>query len=181
MLTNQSERAERAWAPTIEWYLALAKPNRAHAAIKSLMQQSFETFMPLERYTQRRGSALVSATRPYFSGYFFIGGRHTSAPWRAIRSTLGVARLVCANSTPVRVPPDLVDGLRRRCNDENVLSHPEVTDAGDAVEVTDGAFAGFVGTIERLAPGERAWVLIEHLTRERRVSIPKSQIRPLFK
>jgi transcriptional antiterminator RfaH len=87
--------------------------------------------------------------------------------------------LICSGSLPVKVPHDIVDGLKQRSDEDGCLAHPEVVTIGGFAEVTQGPFAGFVGRIERLAPAERAMVLIELLTKQTRVSVLKSHVRPL--
>ena len=82
----------------------------------------------------------------------FIRFDPASAPWRAINSTYGVARLVTFEGhRPQTVPTALVEALQARCDEDGVLVPPEALEPGTAVQLTTGPFAQFVATVHSVA------------------------------
>tara|TARA_Y100001947_G_scaffold157139_1_gene166770 strand:- start:578 stop:940 length:363 start_codon:yes stop_codon:yes gene_type:complete len=117
---------------------------------------------------------------PFFSGYLFVGIASNDAPWRAIRSTYGVARLVSFGLEPAIVPEDLIGDLRSRCDNEGcVREHVDLSER-DKVEISHGPLLNFFGIVEKLAANERAWVLIDMMGQSIRSSIPRSNLRVVF-
>lgn len=159
------------------WFAAQAKPNAAHIAARNLSRQGFDVFLPLERYTSRRGRMLRPALRPYFAGYLFVGFNPDTAPWQAIRSTYGVSRLVSFGASPRPVDPALVSQLMRVCDEEGVMRPHLGLVAGDAVTVAEGPLAGVVGRLDAMAPKDRAWLLLEIMGKSTRVSMPIAGLR----
>ncbi|AOL93025.1 transcription termination/antitermination protein NusG [Porphyrobacter sp. LM 6] len=159
------------------WFAVQAKPNAAHIAERNLVRQGFDVFLPLERYALRRGRNLVSASRPYFAGYMFVGFDPQHAPWRVIRSTYGVARLVSFGGSPAPVAPELVTELMRMCDEDGIMRPRLDARTGDRVMVADGPFAGFVGRLDAVGPNERAWLLLDIMGKATRVSIAVADLR----
>lgn len=159
------------------WFAVQAKPNAAHIAARNLVRQGFEVFLPLERYSLRRGRSFVPALRPYFSGYLFVGFDPEVAPWRAIRSTYGVMRLVCFGATPASVDMQLINELKLACDGEGIMHAQLDARPGDPLRVAAGPLAGLTGKLEGLAPQERAWLLLEVMGQPTRVSLPLTALR----
>jgi transcriptional antiterminator RfaH len=158
-------------------HLAQGKPNSSRSAERNLACQEFTPFLPLERYTRKHGRNLVRATRSCFSGFIFVGSHTSSAHLRAFRSTPGMARLVCFGSKPATVPDGEVETLQQRCSADVCLELPADVAAGDEVWVTQGAFSDFTGRVARLAPKERALILIDLLGQQTSVSLPRAHLR----
>lgn len=161
----------------VEWRLVQVRPNADGIAIKNIERQGFCAFRPLEIVTSIRGGRFVSRLRSFFPGYMFAGYAGPAAPWSAINSTYGVARLVKFGDRPTAVPNLLVDELQAACDDQGVISLASRIVAGANVEVASGSLAGFVGEVERLTPDQRALVLIEFLGKQTRVSLPVAQLK----
>lgn len=159
------------------WFAVQAKPNAAHIAARNLVRQGFEVFLPLERYTLRRGRSLAQALRPYFSGYLFVGFDPEIAPWRIIRSTQGVLRLVSFGANPAPVDNQLIQGLKLACDNEGIMHAHLDVQPGDPLRVADGLLTGLTGRLERMAPQERAWLLLEVMGQPTRVSLPLAALR----
>jgi transcriptional antiterminator RfaH len=159
------------------WFAVQAKPNAAHIAARNLARQGFGVFLPLERHTLRRGRSLVTSIRPYFSGYLFASFDPDTAPWRVIRSTYGVSRLVSFGAGPIEVDPELVSCLMDLCDEHGVVRERLHAQRGDAIRIAEGPLAGIIGTLEAMAPQERAWLLIDVMGKSTRVCVPTSGLR----
>lgn len=159
------------------WFAVQSKPNAAHIAARNLQRQGFCAFLPLERYTLRRGGGQTTAVRPYFSGYLFVRFDADTAPWRAIKSTYGVSRLVSFGTSPAEVDPELVSALIDACNEDGII-HPRFeAQKGDALKIAEGPLAGLIGTLDAMAPQERAWVLLDVMGQSTRVCLPTLGLR----
>jgi transcriptional antiterminator RfaH len=161
------------------WYLAQTKPNAHALAVRNLARQGLTTFLPLHAVTGRNASRFVARLRPLFPGYLFVEIPNRSAPWRAINSTLGIARLVSFGPEPIPVPDGLVLALQKRCDSDGTLMETTEIKAGDPVQIMQGPFSEFVARVEQIAPDQRVWVLIDMMGRTTRIAVPRDGVLPL--
>ncbi len=161
----QSESTEK------KWFLAQLKPNCQNIVIRNLKQQGFEHFLPLLEQTQRRQDKFVTMLRPLFPGYVFVSFDPAHGHWRAINSTYGITRLVSFTKEPAIVAPQIISELMKRCDADGKLRPPQKLKEGDAVKMTEGPFAEFVATVEKIASDQRVWVLIDLMGRSMRVAV----------
>ena len=161
-----------------DWYLAQLKPNGQAAAERNLHRQGFETFMPRQAISRRRGTKFVDTLAPLFPGYLFVALNAASYPWRRVNGTYGVSRIVSFGDTPRPLPRDLVEDLRRRCRGSDVLEPSRTLTPGDEVEILSGPFSQFIARIEALSPGDRVWALIDMMGQETRVALSAAQVAP---
>lgn len=159
------------------WFLAQLKPNCAQIALRHLERQGFECFLPLERSTKRRGSRFASRLLPYFPGYMFVAFHNHSAPWRAIRSTQGVARLVSFGAEPTQVPNHIIEELVQNCDEDGCVRNCASLAAGDRVRIASGPFGSFIGQVDRIGREERVWVLLDIMGKATRVALTNSDLR----
>ena len=159
------------------WYPVQVKPNGSAAARRNISRQSFTRFLPLERETRRQGARFVSRTRPHFPGCMFVEVAPSSAPWCAIRSPQGVERMASFSAHPTPVPFPIIVELLSTCDAEGFTRPQSAVNDEDIVHVTQRSLAGFVGRVERLAPDERAWVLLEIMGKQTRVLARRADLR----
>mgnify|MGYP001948556284 CR=1 FL=1 len=177
MLKNERRIAMTSHDRGTSWFLAHLKPNCGHIAERNLKLQGFRTFLPTEDGTKRVRGKFITAPRPLFSGYIFVGFDPAAGHWRTINSTNGITRLVSFGKEPAPVPLDIVSQLMLRCDASGKLLPPKLLKPGDQVRLTSGPFADFVGTIETIAPERRVWVLMEVMGGETRVAVAADQLR----
>ena len=96
-----------------------------------------------------------------------------------INSTLGVARLICQDGKPKKVPTEVVSGLISRCDSFGKLLPPEVLQQGDSVEIHSGAFANFIATVESIDSNRRIWMLMDIMGQVTRVQVSSKRIKLL--
>lgn len=159
------------------WFLAQVRPNADHVARRNLERQGFSTFQPLETRTLVRRSKLVDVLRPFFAGYVFVTYPSTSVPWSLVNSTYGVSRLVKFGNRPAIVPDSVMSDLLGACDPNGVISVQPAVAIGDNVEVIRGPLANFVGHVQRLAPDQRAMILLDILGKQTRVVVPTANLR----
>ena len=66
---------------------------------------------------------------------------------------------------------DIIEGLRARCGDEDVIKSLNDIAPGDRVKIERGPFAEFICTVDDIQDNQRAWVLIDLLQRQTRSAV----------
>ena len=162
----------------MNWFVVYTKPLQERRALENLERQGFEAYLPLISVQKVRAGRLAQVVEPLFSRYMFVRMDAGADPWGAIRSTLGVSRLLTVGNAPVPVPQGLVQALRaleheRQGEPQGLLS------PGDAVRLVDGPLRGLDGVFEQPDGQARAMVLVHVLSRPQRVSVEASHLAPL--
>jgi transcriptional antiterminator RfaH len=161
------------------WFVAQLKPNSHNIASRNLLRQGFKTFLPMEETTTKARGKFITATRPLFPGYCFVALDIALGGWRQINSTYGVSRLLSFGATPASVPRGMVESLMLRCDDTGKILPPEDLKPGDRVTLSKGPFASFIGTIERIAPDRRVWLLMDIIGGQTKVTTHADHLRPV--
>ncbi len=161
------------------YYLAQINPNSIKIAQMNLNRQGFKTFLPMIEATKRCKGKFVKENRPLFPGYIFVAFDIGQGFWHRINSTYGIKRLVSFNKTPAAVPQDLICQLMLRFGPNAKFQPPKIFKTGDKVTVINGPFVNFVAQVEKIASDQRAWLLIEIMGTQTRVSIEPGQLRKI--
>ena len=61
-------------------------------------------------------------------------------------------------------------------DERGIIQHHKALKPGDRVEITKGSLTGIIGTIDQIAPKKRAWVLIDIMGKETRVSLKQENL-----
>jgi transcriptional antiterminator RfaH len=75
------------------------------------------------------------------------------------------------------VPADLVEGIKKRYNADEKIIQIEPFAPGEAVQLTRGPFADYIGTIEKIDRSRRVFILMEMMRAKARVVVEETQIR----
>ena len=160
-----------------KWFILQFKANSHRLAERSLHRQGFESFLPMHEITKYKYNRYVSELRPLFPGYMFVAFNPASGPWRQINCTIGVSKLVCFGDQPSPIPPDLMSGLKLRCDADGKLLPPKRLNNGDTVQLLTGPFANYIANIETIDAEQRIWVLMELMGRITRISVNPNELR----
>jgi transcriptional antiterminator RfaH len=168
----------------MNWYVIHTKPRQEQRALRSLMEQGFDCYLPMIAIEKVRQGVLGVASEPLFPRYLFISldDTQTGRSWSPIRSTKGVSRLVTFGTQPAKAPENMINLLRAQ--EKSQAGEPKPLFApGEPVLITDSAFSGIEGIYQRLMQtrdGEsRAVVLIELLSRPAQLKISLQNLRKL--
>lgn len=161
----------------VDWHLLLCKPNQNQIAFKHLARAGLDLFMPQHMVERRWRGQLRTEQRPIFKGYLFFSARATVLPWPQIRNTPGVSQIVgFGQNGPSRVPTEIVEGLRQRCDGSGLLQPESDLAAGDTILITSGPFTDFVSKIEQIEDDKRVHVLLELLGAHTRVVLDRQRV-----
>lgn len=164
------------------WYLLQVEPRSEHIVGGHLNGHCIRNYGPVmpewkpvfyrsmltgQRHQCGRKRVLVQM----FPGYRFAL-LDLAAEWSKVRSRPGVIRVIESPDGPCVISDllitQIVEKERELCNIEDKPAHS--FRIGQEVRVVEGAFAGFVATIERLDGGERIRLLLDLFGRKTPVS-----------
>lgn len=157
---------------TQRWYVVQTHTHAEGKAAVHLERQGFSVYLPRYRKRRRHARRIEMVAAPLFPRYMFVGVDMAAQRWRSIHSTFGVARLVSYGDEPAPVSDFVVEALRRREDDEGFVQlERRRFEPGTRVQITDGAFASYLGLFEGMRDDERVTVLLDLLGRKVRVLI----------
>lgn len=165
----------------VAWYLAQCKPGQEHIAAQNLHQRAQATvFLPREERRRRWRGRWQKLLAPVFPGYVFVAPNPDTPAWASIRTARGLSRIVAFGAQgPARVPRQLIEMLRARCNDKGVFEPLPDLQPGAQVRMRDGPFADLIGRIESVDAHDRVGLLLELMGRKVRVSALRAELQPL--
>jgi transcriptional antiterminator RfaH len=166
---------------SLRWYLIHTKPGREAIAETNLLRQGFQVYYPRLLRPMRARGRWVTRIVSLFPRYLFLRlavGRQAMGP---VRSTLGVANIVCFGNEYAVVPDPVVADLRGRENPEtglHDLGGHTLFEAGSNVRIVAGPLEGLEGVFQRESGDERVVLLLELLGRETLVQLPSAFVLP---
>lgn len=113
------------------------------------------------RKTIRHARKFQSVMAAVFPGYLFIALDPSRDRWRAINSTVGVARLITGDGVPSPVPNGVIETLFGCLDEDGVCRFDRDLEAGQNVHIVAGPFADMIGQLVHLDGRGRVRVLLE--------------------
>jgi transcriptional antiterminator RfaH len=176
-----SNYSPRPASPLLRWFLILTKPAGENTAKSNLERQGYHVYYPrLLRPALYRGR-WIDRIVSLFPRYLFVQLDAATQSLAPVRSTLGVANIVCFGAETTVVPATVVDGLIRRADREtglHSLSRGRALEPGSAVRIIAGVFEGLEGIFEREGDNERVVVLLKLLSQDTPVRVPGRFVVP---
>jgi transcriptional antiterminator RfaH len=165
-------------AARARWYVVQTQPNGEAKAALNLRRQGYEIYFPRYLKLRRHARRVDFVARPLFPRYMFVTIDLAVQRWRAIQSTVGVARLVTNGDEPAMVPDGVVRAIRAREDDKGFVALDNRQDfaPGDRVRVLAGAFVDSAGLFDGLADHDRISILLDMLGRKVRVLIDADMV-----
>jgi transcriptional antiterminator RfaH len=148
----------------LNWYVFQSKTRKERFLCEQLHMRDIETFFPC--ISAHPAKSNNQKLQPYFPGYVF-GRVDLEAMGRSALNWLpGLARIVNFGGEPVSVQDYLIHVLRQHVDTINRSAAVEARtfQAGDAVLIKGGPFAGYEAIFNTHLPGrERVEVLLKML------------------
>jgi transcription elongation factor/antiterminator RfaH len=164
MMYDELPKIETA-AAAVRWYVVHTQPFAEDRAGVRLETQGYHIFCPRLRKMVRHARKSTIKFVPLFPGYLFLRLDISRERWRSVNGTRGVIRLLTQGDIPQAVPPGVVEDLKSNADVDGALDQTPLLHAGQYVRVTEGPFANFVGTLQRLNGTDRVHVLLNLLGR----------------
>lgn len=162
------------------WFCLKAQPKREHLAATALRRQlRVSCWAPRLRFRKmtRRGSVwFVEAMFPgYLFAHFIYAEQH-----RSVEHSPGIQSIVQFGDRLAVIEPHVIDALRERAGEEEVVVIDPELQVGEAVTITAGPLQGLEALVTRLVPAkERVQVLLEFLGRSLEAEIPTPAVLSL--
>jgi transcriptional antiterminator RfaH len=160
------------------WYVVQTRHLSEQRAVQELESQGFETFLPRYLRKRRHARKVTLVAAPLFPGYLFVRLDPTRQRWRSINGTYGVVRLVAAESGPLPISDAVIDGLRKRLDEQGYIAISQRPDfvPGQVVRVRSGSFGETLGLFEGFRDQDRVAVLLELLGGKVRVLLDEDMV-----
>lgn len=160
------------------WFLAHTLPRSERRAQFHLNAQGFRTYAPWILKTVRHARQFRSGHAPLFPGYLFLILDLGRDRWSCVRSTVGVASIICQDQRPLPVPTGIVEGLIAHTDAGNVTRLDTGLATGGQVRILSGPFAQLVGKLERLDEAGRVRVLLDIMGTVVPVALHRAALAP---
>jgi transcriptional antiterminator RfaH len=157
------------------WAAARAQPQREALAQHFLELSGYTVYLPRLREHRIRNGRKVEVRPVLFPGYLFV---QILAGWWEARWCPGTLGLVMNGGLPCRVPPDVLNAIRKR-EVRGLVELPSKLRRGDRVRVLHGPFTNHVGLYQGMRPHERVEVLLAILGGAQRVELPRGDVEAL--
>ena len=154
------------------WYVVETQPRSESKALWHLEKQGYSAYLPRYRKLRRHARRTDVVHAPLFPRYLFVEMDIAHSAWHAIRSTIGIVRLVCQGDRPAPVPDGVVDNIRVREDANGLVPIEPRFDRGQAVRIVAGALADQIGLFECPTDDRRVVLLLELLGRRVEVAVP---------
>ncbi len=97
-------------------------------------------------------------------------------PWNSINSTRGISKAVTLDGTYRPVNTQIIEGLKYRCDEGDVIQKMDGIIVGDRVKIERGPFSDFICSVDEIADNKRAWILIDLLQKQTRTEIAMTEL-----
>ena len=145
----------------------------------SLTDKVFELLIPTQDRVIIRQGKKATIKEKIFPGYLLVKIVMDDPTWLAIRTTPGITGFVGAGKNPTPLSETEVANIQKFVAAPAKRFKTRFSE-GEAVKITDGPFADFVGVVDDISPDKgRAKVLVSFFGRETPVDLDFLQLERL--
>jgi transcriptional antiterminator RfaH len=151
-----------------------SKPNKEELLYEQLLIREIDAYYP--RIKVQPANPRARKRKPYFPGYLFVRANLDSLGPSTLRWMPGALGLVDFGTDPASVPDELLQAIRQKVEQTNVMDGKpaEKFSSGEVVTIQSGPFAGYHAIFDARLPGhERVRVLLQLLS-DRQVGVELS-------
>ncbi len=136
----------------------------------------FEVMVPKEKQIQIKNGKRKVVEEKIFQGYALVEMKLTDETWFIIRNTPGVTGFVGADTTPTPVSDSEIKKIKKRMGVEDPTHFIDFKE-GEVINITDGPFKGFDGTISEIDTEKgRIKVMVSMFGRDTPVELDALQV-----
>jgi transcriptional antiterminator NusG len=171
-----------------KWYVVNTYAGHEKKAEAQLLQRieatesqnSFgEILVPIQNKIMVSEGKKKTVEERIFPGYILVQMEMNDLNWSLVRNTEGVTGFVGTGKTPTPLSPAEVESIKKFMKVEQP-AYLSSFSIGDAVKITDGAFADFVGSVKEINEARgQVKVLISVFGRETPIDLDLLQVKKL--
>lgn len=155
----------------------VAESIRQRADSLDMKDKIFQVIVPKEKMIEVKNGKRKVVEKRIFQGYVMVQMKMSEDAWYIVRNTPSVTGFVGSGSEPTPIANDEIEKIMKRMGREEP-KHKIDFNIGDVVNITDGPFKGFDGTINEIDPAKgKLKVLVNMFGRETPVELDSLQVK----
>ncbi len=155
----------------------VAESIRQRADSLDMADKIFQVVVPKEKMIEVKNGKRKVVEKRIFQGYVMVQLKMTEDAWYIVRNTPSVTGFVGSGSEPTPLATDEMEKIMKRMGREEP-KHKIDFNIGDVVNITDGPFKGFDGSINEIDPAKgKLKVLVNMFGRETPVELDSLQVK----
>ena len=163
----------------LQWIAVYTKPRQEKIVLKSLIDRSFQAYLPLIRQKRKWSDRYKWIEVPLFKSYIFV--KIALKDNLNILKTNGVHHVVKFQNQIATIPDIQIESLKQMI-EGGFEPHPtEYFIVGDNVEVGSGPLSGINGVVTRIDGIDRLIIKIDAIQHAVSVRIDRRYLKPYAK
>ncbi len=155
----------------------VAESIRQRAESLDMGDKIFQVLVPKEKMIEVKNGKRKVVEKRIFQGYVMVQMKMSEDAWYIVRNTPSVTGFVGSGTEPTPIMPDEMEKIMKRMGREEP-KHKIDFNIGEVVNITDGPFKGFDGTISEIdAAKGKLKVLVNMFGRETPVELDSLQVK----
>jgi transcriptional antiterminator NusG len=155
----------------------VAESIRQRADSLDMADKIFQVIVPKEKMIEVKNGKRKVVEKRIFQGYVMVQMKMSEDAWYIVRNTPSVTGFVGSGSEPTPISNDEIEKIMKRMGREEP-KHKIDFNIGEVVNITDGPFKGFDGSINEIDPAKgKLKVLVNMFGRETPVELDSLQVK----
>lgn len=155
----------------------VAESIRQRADSLDMKDKIFQVLVPKEKMIEVKNGKRKVVEKRIFQGYVMVQMKMSEDAWYIVRNTPSVTGFVGSGSEPTPISADEMDKIMKRMGRDEP-KHKIDFKIGEVVNITDGPFKGFDGSINEVDPTKgKLKVLVNMFGRETPVELDSLQVK----
>ncbi len=155
----------------------VAESIRQRAESLDMKDKIIQVLVPKEKMIEVKNGKRKVVEKRIFQGYVLVQLKMTEDAWYIVRNTPSVTGFVGSGTEPTPISADEIDKIMKRMGREEP-KHKIDYKIGEVVNITDGPFKGFDGSINEVdATKGKLKVLVNMFGRETPVELDSLQVK----
>jgi transcription termination/antitermination protein NusG len=155
----------------------VAESIRQRADSLDMKDKIFQALVPKEKMIEVKNGKRKVVEKRIFQGYVLVQMKMGEDAWYIVRNTPSVTGFVGSGTEPTPVEDEEIEKIMKRMGREEPKHKIDYTE-GEVVNITDGPFKGFDGTINEIdAAKGKLKVLVNMFGRETPVELDALQVK----
>ncbi len=155
----------------------VAESIRQRADSLDMKDKIFQVIVPKEKMIEVKNGKRKVVEKRIFQGYVMVQMKMSEDAWYIVRNTPSVTGFVGSGSEPTPISNEEIDKIMKRMGREEP-KHKIDFNIGEVVNITDGPFKGFDGSINEIDSAKgKLKVLVNMFGRETPVELDSLQVK----
>lgn len=155
----------------------VAESIRQRADSLDMKDKIFQVVVPKEKMIEVKNGKRKVVEKRIFQGYVMVQMKMSEDAWYIVRNTPSVTGFVGSGSDPTPIDTEEMEKIMKRMGRDEP-KHKIDFNIGEVVNITDGPFKGFDGSINEIDPAKgKLKVLVNMFGRETPVELDSLQVK----